>query len=121
MTGLTMLTPHSTMSSCWSGDIDERPVVYAETPVWTTAEGVPSSCLLFLAWDGIDQRQAWLRNFLANSFTWTGHIAHTLGQTCSRVESGTHEMETLFVWKSTYDGFARGVFDDDESDRDMGF
>jgi hypothetical protein len=111
------------MSSCWSGDVDERPVVYAEDPVWADTEGGLPSCLLFLAWDGPEQRVAWLRNFVANSFTWTGHIAHVLGLICSQVKSGTYEMETLYTWQETRDGFARGYGEDeeDESDRDMGF
>lgn len=112
------------MSSCWSGDIDDRPVVYAEDPVWTRSETDPSSCLLFLAWDGIEQRAAWLRNFVANSFTWTGHIAHTLGVVCSRVDSGTYKMEKLYTCHPAYDtppSMKDGDDWGDDYDRDMGF
>lgn len=87
----------SAMSSTWSGDMDARPVVYAENPVWTEETHVPSKCLLLLAWDGIEQRAAWLRNFMAHDFNWTGHIAHALGVICSNVESATFKMEKLYT------------------------
>jgi hypothetical protein len=110
------------MSSCWSGDVDGEPVVHAATPVWTATEGAPSSCLLPLAWDGIEQRRAWLRNFIAESFDWTGHITYTLGAVCSSVNSETYKMETLYSWRETHNGISLGgEEEDDDSDRDMGF
>lgn len=112
------------MSSCWSGDIEARPVVYAEDPVWTEPTSVPPRCLLLLAWDGEEQRAAWLRNYVAHSFTWTGHVAHTLGLICCRVESGTYEMEKLYESHPGYNTPPRGEDgdeEDDDSDRDMGF
>lgn len=110
------------MASCWSGNVEEKPVVYGETPVWTTTGDAPSCCLLFLAWDGTEQRRAWLRNFIAESFSWTGHIAHTLGAICSCVESGTYKMRTLCTWQETLDDLSRrDVEGEDDSDRDMGF
>lgn len=110
------------MSSCWSGDVDGEPVVHAATPVWTATEGAPSSCLLPLAWDGIEQRRAWLRNFIAESFDWTGHITYTLGAVCSSVNSETYKMETLYSWRETPNGISLGgEEEDDDSDRDMGF
>lgn len=109
------------MSSCWSGDIDERPVVYAETPVWTTSEDAPSSCLLFLAWDGTEQRRAWLLNFMANSFEWTGYITHILSIVCSSVDSEIYEMEQLYTWRENCESTVGCNVDDDDSERDMGF
>ena len=104
--------------------MDARPVVYAEDPAWTETGDGSSSCLLMLAWDGIDQRAAWLRRFVADSFTWTGHIAHILGLICSHVESETYKMERLYTWQPQYDTPPRrenGNDVDDDSDRDMGF
>lgn len=117
-----LLTSRSTMSSCWSGDVDEEPVVHAKTLVWTTTEDAPSSCLLFLAWAGTEQRRAWLHNFMAGSFDWTGHIAHTLGAVCSSVGSGAYKMDTLYTWQETRDSLSRAYEEgDDDSDIDMGF
>ncbi|KAF3046594.1 hypothetical protein E8E12_011124 [Didymella heteroderae] len=115
----------NTMSSCWSGDVDETPVLCAETPVWTLTGDARSSCLLFLAWDGTGQRQAWLRNFMAESYSWAGYIAHVLGVICPSVESATCHMDMLITWKEKRSSLAYGVVeeddDDDDSDRDMGF
>jgi hypothetical protein len=108
------------MSSCWSGDVDTESVVYPEDPYWTEAISSPSSCLLFLAWDGPAQRTAWLRNFMAHDFTWTGHIAYTLGLICCNVESTTFKIEKLYKWYPKAD-WPAGIDSDDDSDRDMGF
>ena len=94
--------------------------MYAETPVWTTTGDAPSSCILFLAWDGTEQRRAWLRNFMAQSYSWTGHIAYTLGAVCSSVDSGTYQMETLYTGQETRDDLSHGK-EESDSDRDMGF
>ncbi|KAF9699748.1 hypothetical protein EKO04_002197 [Ascochyta lentis] len=111
----------NTMSSCWSGDTDAEPIVYSEDPVWREDTNLPLRCLLFLAWDGTEQRAAWLRNFMAHSFTWTGYIAHTLGLICCGVESRTFKMEKLYTGQS--DQATQPTTDDrdDDSDWDMGF
>lgn len=112
------------MSSCWSGDIDARPIVYAEDPVWTHAEGTPSSGLLLIAWDGVEQRAVWLQNFVANGFTLTGHLAYALGSICERVESKCYSMQNLHADSDqhgvTADGENRSN-ESDDSDHDMGF
>lgn len=111
------------MSSCWSEGVDERPVVYAEEPVWTLSEGVPSCCLLLVAWDGAEQREAWLRNFMANGFNWTGHLTYMLGSACDFVESTTYNMEKLhFEQVPLYTlGGVEDRSDRRDSDSDMGF
>ncbi|KAH6638228.1 hypothetical protein C7974DRAFT_391113 [Boeremia exigua] len=114
----------NTMSSCWSGDIDGRPVVYAEDPVWTQSEEALPSCLLLLSWDGTAQRTAWLRSFMANGFIWTGHIAFALGTLCNRVESGTYNMDKVYSSDTKRDvpsGVEDGGDTGYDSDRDMGF
>ncbi|KAJ8115072.1 hypothetical protein OPT61_g3188 [Boeremia exigua] len=114
----------NTMSSCWSGDIDERPVVYAEDPIWTQYDGAGTSCILLLAWDGVSQRRAWLRNFMANGFVWTGHLAHVLGAVCPHVHSGTYSMVKVYTYGGAHDA-PPDIEDEndagDDSDRDMGF
>jgi hypothetical protein len=87
------------MCSTWSGDVDSQPVVYPEDPIWAKKTDSAPSCLLFLAWDGPSQRAAWLRNFMAHDFTWTGHIAYILGAVCTSVESTTYSMEKLYTWR----------------------
>ena len=111
------------MSSEWSGGVDETPVVYAEEPVWTLSESAPSRCVLFVAWDGVVQREAWLRNFMAYGFDWTGHLAHMLGNICDLAESWTYSMEKLHVEHVPLD-VSGGVGDrneGNESDSDIGF
>jgi hypothetical protein len=85
------------MSSEWSGGVDETPVVYAEEPFCTLSEGAPSCCVLLVAWDGVLQREAWFRNFMAYDFNLTGHLAYMLGSACNIAESGTYSMEKLHV------------------------
>jgi hypothetical protein len=111
------------MSSDWSGGVDETPVVYAEEPVWTLSESAPSCCVLLVAWDGVVQREAWLRNFMANGFNWTGHLAHMLGNVCDLAESWTYSMEKLHVEHVPLDvlGGVGDKTDGSESDSDIGF
>ncbi len=98
--------------------------MYAEDPFWTQSEEAASSCLLLVAWDGITQRTAWLRNFTANGFVWTGHLAHSLGVLCPQVGSETYRMVKAYSSGATY---STPADDDDQSDsgvdsdRDMGF
>lgn len=111
------------MPSCWSENVDARPVVYAEDPIWPSTRANESSCLLLVAWDGTEQRAAWLQNFLANSFTLTGHLAYTLGSISERVESKDYSMKKVYERGSQ--GMAvdlqNGGDESDESDRDLGF
>ena len=111
------------MSSCWSSGVDERPVVYAEEPVWTLSEGAPSRCVLLVAWDGVEQREAWFTNFMANGFNWAGHLAHMLSSVCSLVESSTYSMKKLHVEYVPLNtpGGVGNKDDGSESDSDMGF
>ena len=111
------------MSSCWSGDVDTSPVVHAEDPIWIDTQGKMPQCLLFLAWEGVEQREAWLRNFMAQDFTWAGYMAYALKKICYTIHSIDYKMEKIYSGHldPATSPNKQNQDEGDDSDRDMGF
>jgi hypothetical protein len=96
--------------------VDKDSVAAPKDPFWTDRTE-KSVCLFMVTWSGELEREAWLRNFVANPFELTGHLAYALRRSGSHVRSTTFDMNTIYSRSDQRDD----VGEQAGSDVDMGF
>ncbi|KAL1593886.1 hypothetical protein SLS60_010619 [Paraconiothyrium brasiliense] len=83
-------------------DPDEPSITQPFGPLWSSSKDKQQS-VVFISWNGLPERKAWLRNFLAQPYDVAGYVAHGVSLSGVAIASTTETLRTVDHFKLKYE------------------
>ncbi|KAJ4346925.1 uncharacterized protein N0V89_010858 [Didymosphaeria variabile] len=82
-------------------DPDEPSIVQPFKPLWSSSKDKQQS-VVFISWNGLPERKAWLQNFLAHPYDVAGYVVHGVFLSGAAIVSTTETLHTVDHFKLKY-------------------